>query len=212
MKSKTLLLIAVLLCLLPGFNSCIWLYGYRGIKERPDSELQKFTQKNLPGQTAFKIDTLAFWEHYKDIGDNQLLHDLYQPIQMMVYDSNHVLKSWEINCYAPGFPNLKWEKYINFDTIPPTPLRANPYLEVLNKNVGFDFIVDLQGSKIALNKDYDYLFIAYYSLGLRRQSKRLLKAMKKYQEKHPELKIEIIGVYTDDALLHFSTKDEGICY
>ncbi len=101
-----------------------------------------------------------------------------------------------VNCQIGGFPNLKWNRYGNFDSLPPSTISFfNPdSLYTLQDewekiNPLFDKSVSLQ----ELSKN-DYNLVVYYCWFMGRQSKRLIKEEKKYAAKFPDKKIGIIYV------------------
>jgi hypothetical protein len=56
------------------------------------------------------LDTLRFKEQIKN-------H--YQPLQALYYNANGELSRFYVNCYAGGFPQLKWNRNGILNTFPP---------------------------------------------------------------------------------------------
>jgi hypothetical protein len=209
MKKQNLIFLIVISTINFSLISCATIYGYKGFKDRSDKELEKFVAKTSPGSEIFIIDTTKYIESISSVNDNLFLKNLFQPMQLRIYDSLDNLLTWVVNCEVGGFPNLKWNRYINFESIPPSKWYKDYNTNSLDKLDNFGFIVDLSNNKLkdAITNDYDYLFVVFYSLAFERQSKRLIRALSKYSENHPELKIKIIPLFADNLIYQL----DGVC-
>jgi hypothetical protein len=173
------------------------LYGIKKPGKIDNSEIKRLGKSyNIPQEDLFIIDkayssyipyfdSLRFIEQHKN-------HN--QPLQALYYDKSGYLQSFHINCYASGFPNLKWNKGKAFATFPPkqqAPL--DTFITIEQQLKYFQPVSDTQQINIS---NYDYLIIVYWNKFMGRQSKRLIKIVQK-NSKLSKDKIKIIYVNND---------------
>jgi hypothetical protein len=160
---------------------------------------QAMFRLRIPEDNTFILDT-SFESYFRKVGkvQEQIAHDHLQPLQVSVYNAKGDFIFFHINCYASGFPNLKWNDKGQFDSIPPhggvfpdTTMDKVRHLSMIlnfkiHQTVSDDF------------SKYDYLFIVHWNIFWKRQSKRLVKFLEQYKAMHPDFNIKIIYVNNDN--------------
>jgi len=182
MKRKQLFLIIFLLPLLFSCQSSIrMVYGIKKTKAINEALMIKYGQKHhlsniyaLDSAYALYIDSLKSAIDISVEMNELLIHDLQQPIQLFCFRPDGALIAYATNCYAGGFPNLKWNKQHNFDQFPPKTLSP------VNSWVRFSSIRHL--IRPVFDQDNienpDYNIILFCNYFIERQSVRLIKAVK----------------------------------
>jgi len=109
----------------------------------------------------------------------------FQPLQLRWYDRSGRIQ-WIIpNCDVGGFPNLQWGRFGLPDTLfvgPPSRVYADSVWTVLD-DIGF--MVDRRTGAAVQDVDSanSYLLV-YWSYLMGRQSKRLVRSVEQWREKH----------------------------
>jgi hypothetical protein len=118
-----------------------------------------------------------------------------QPLQALYYDKSGQLQSFQINCYAGGYPNLKWDRNEVMTTFPPK--EQAPIDSILPLNIQLKYIQQLPDSKDISTEEYDYIVFVHWNRFMGRQSKRLIQAVKANAKLAENQKVKIIYVNTD---------------
>lgn len=171
------LISALLFLLLVCFTSCskvlLNIYGFSNPKFVTNIEMiniaygidSNHTYKQKKGFNLF-LDTLE--KQGFSIAQNYY----FQPLKVFYYEFDS-LKSIHVNCYAGGFPNLKWNKYNLFETFPPISQFKPDTLLPLSKHL--NFIEDMDGNQPFLKNDVQYTVIVYWNYYTGRQAKRFIE-------------------------------------
>ena len=64
---------------------------------------------NIPIADGYELDTsyYAFLLSHDKARYKEQINNHYQPLQALYFDKSGQLQSFQINCYAGGFPNLQ---------------------------------------------------------------------------------------------------------
>ena len=135
MKRHLSLLILITLTFSFGLTSCssifTGLYGLKKIKTVDEKTIVQYAKKyNIPDVDSYELDT-AYFSYLFSLDTTKYKSQIknhYQPLQALYYDNLGYLKSFQVNCYAGGFPNLKWDRNEIMTTFPPD---SKPQLIVL---------------------------------------------------------------------------------
>lgn len=120
---------------------------------------------------------------------------------MVMYFRNDSLISLINNCMVPGFPNLKWNKYGSFDSLPPKTVYADTLFNKIRLSQLNKCLTPIQ-QPVRLNNTGEFL-ILFANHVFNRQSKRLIKLInKKYTS--PTLPLVIIN--NDNFLFQWQQK------
>jgi len=120
----------------------------------------------------------------------------YQPLQVLYYNKTGELKSFQINCYAGGFPNLDWNRDSLFTTFPPR--EQAPIDSIISIDLQLKYIHPLSQTIDFSNENYEYIVIVYWNRLMGRQSKRLIHFVQENRKLAKDYKVKIIYVNTDN--------------
>jgi len=192
--------------------------GIYGIKSQPVpmSEKQLIAQAskwNIPDTLIYELDAIkqhkfffptdSLVAAYNSGNSNPNINDYLQPMQACYYDSTGKLISWFINCYAGGFPNLKWNKTRAFDqSFPPMPTMAPPDT-LQNLNQQLSLFIPVGKSIIDSSTHATYTVVVYWSKTFGRQSKRLVKLVNKNLKLGHGKNIHLYYVNGDNGMCRF---------
>ncbi len=175
------------------------IYGIKKPKRTDDEEIIRCASKfGIPIQDVFVMDTsYVSWLHSFD-GEkhHEEIKNHFQPLQELCFDKNGNLVSYQINCYAGGFPNLKWNRNGIMDTFPPKP-RA-PVDTLLSLNRQLSFITPLQPHKKVENDSAEYYVFIYWNRFMGRQSKRFVRITTGNLKLAKKKRIKVYYVNTDN--------------
>ncbi len=154
---------------------------------------------NISPDVLYLIDTTAFVDFLSALPDTgRLKHDLYQPLQVMAFDSTGHKYFHLVNCSVSGFKNLDWNKYKSFESFP------------LNSG-GFynsDTTIDLSQTFSFFDRnhkpdfdDADEIIVVFWANFMLNQSQRLLDLISHYQKKFISKDILIYYVVMDNLYL-----------
>lgn len=203
-SSRLLLILFVPFSLLT--SSCAFIatemMGIRHIKPVTPA-MHKRLLKKLGGDPlqSFVVDTLYILRlSSNDTTKRFQIKNHYQPIQMLYFGKNQYPESWFINCYAPGFPNLQWNKNNNFAVFPP--ITAAP----IDSLISFDEILKTsapfiqKNPKPTINSESPYTIVFFWNRFMFKQCKRLYKEVRKNTALTNE-KVRIIYINNDQIIV-----------
>ena len=176
------------------------MYGMKDVDFNDSNRIKTHANKyNIPKQDSYKITMgyLGLINSFDSTFNIEKRNHL-QPLQALYFDNNGDLISYHVNCYAGGFPNLKWNRNNNFDTFPPKTVVTNDTILSFNKLSGS--IISIDNKKYKSQTKYDYNIVVFWSIRMGRQSKRLIK----YVQENAELtnkRVNIIYANVDDIYL-----------
>ncbi|ESU23964.1 hypothetical protein FEDK69T_10220 [Flavobacterium enshiense DK69] len=175
-----------------------WLMGEELVKE--------FDKKKIPIENRFVLDTVSYRKslikYYSqelktmDLSDandsvyksklKKIVKDDSQPVQVRYFDSNYNQIFKVVNCYVDDPITMNWNVNNCFDAFPP---KIN--IEDLNndhKKLDFflDHIYTIDGKKSTLETlpKADYYVIVFWNSFFKRPSRKLIKTLKEYENKH----------------------------
>lgn len=193
----------LLICVL--FVSCkavlIRLTGFTEPALLADSQIQHYAKKyGIPGDRSYKVDT-AYWDYFMSFDSTS--HDAgiknhLQPLQISYYNREGQLLSYHVNCYAGGYPNLKWNRNgVLGDFVPRTTAPLDTLLS-LEKYVSF--ISPVGKASKAFTTQADYYVLVQWSAFFTRQSKRLVKFVKSNLQNAPKsANVEVLWLNNDNV-------------
>lgn len=186
-----------------GFTSCSGLiFGMYGMKKpKPVDEITiaRYAGKyNIPPADLYIMDTsYVTWLLAKDTSLYKWeIHNHYQPLQALYYNQKGELVSFQVNCYAGGFPNLQWERDSIFTAFPPLEQTKVDSLMSLRKLL--TFILPTANSKPIEVEGLDYFVVVQWNRFMGRQSKRLIRIVQQNSLLAENVNVRIIYVNTDN--------------
>ena len=200
MKAR-LIVTSLLLGLL--FSSCSALmYKIMGVKQPNDYDLKEITayasKFGIPDGDSYLLDT-TYLSNILQLHKNDTLlrNNLMQPLQIRFYQRSDTLLSLQPNCTAGGFPNLKWNKRGQLNTIPPNFTVDVDTCLLFCKDVKYLIPISNDCHSIDYYNNADYNIILFWSVFMNRQSKILIKEIQNYQKRFPDKKMNVLYVNTD---------------
>jgi hypothetical protein len=178
---KTRILILVLLFSISlGLTICTVIltniYGINNIEAVDEQTIFRYAEKyNIPAADIYEVDTTYFSYLFSldTVLFKERINNHYQALQALYNDNSGHLKSFQVNCFAGGFPNLKWNSNKTMTTFPPK--QQAPIDSFLPLEVHLKYLNPLSlTEKIRIN-DYDFIVIVYWNRFMGRQSKRLIR-------------------------------------
>jgi len=204
----------ILICIIFSFLGCsVFIKKITGIKNPrtvDDEQILRYAEKfNIPENCCFKIDTSLFFQKFYSLkdSDKKLLNDLFQPLQIKVFNPENEMELYLINCNVSGFPNIQWNRLGTFNTFPPD---ITSFKQV---DTTFTFKNDLLLYQNMNNETADYTkyenselnIIVFWAIFMGRQSKLLINEMKTYKERFSNKKINLIFVNVDNLFDRFTS-------
>jgi hypothetical protein len=174
------------------------LYGMKNYKVVDEKTITKYSKKyNIPLADSYQLDTsyISFLKSFDTSLYKEQIKNHYQPLQALYYNNKGELKSFQINCYTGGFPNLNWERDSIMTTFPPK-IQA-PIDSIISLETQIKYIRQLSNTKKHSTDNYDYTIVVYWNRFMGRQSKRLIRLVKQNAEMTNK-KIKIIYVNSDN--------------
>ncbi len=169
------LFIASALLFLTGCSGMLaTLYGMNKLHhQHRDAILKQAAVYGIPERDCFELDTsyATFLRGLDTVRYKQQIKNHYQPLQALYYKRDGEFLSFYANCYAGGFPNLKWnlEKFV-----PPT---QAPLDTLLPLDVHMLYLNSLSSGGNGRDNP-DYWVIVYWNHWMGRQSRRFIHAVR----------------------------------
>lgn len=162
-------------------SSCGGLTGIYGIKKQkklsPSEIIFHSKRYNVPISDSYYIDT-TYLTYLKSIDTSKVrLNSHLQPLQALYYTQSKQLVSFHANCYAGGFPNLKWNRNSAFEVFPPKSIA--PIDSLIPLFAFKEFIKMTNDEQNIVLSSNDYIIFVYWSSFMGRQTKRFISLIQK---------------------------------
>ncbi len=132
-----------------------------------------------------------------------------QPLQVLYFNREGKLISFHNNCYAGGFPNLKWDKNHVFSSFPPK--TQIPLDSIFTLRKVLENVYDLNG--IPANRkigESDFYVVVFWNIFMKRQSRRLIEIVNdNIKLAHSEYVITTLYV-NDDTYFSELVNEDGV--
>lgn len=197
----------VLLTLLLLLNACGKMMGLKKLKPLPETAISKTAAAfGIPATDSYVLDSSSLTV-LKEIyaGNPRALNDQLQPLQAIYYSAINSFQfhdSWQINCYAGGFPNLQWDRDGRMEQFPPA--QQAPLDSLLSLKKRMEFLRPVTGMIPFNSINFDYIVLVYWSRFMGRQSKNLIKTVQQNARLAAEKRIKIIYVNNDNLFSQLS--------
>jgi hypothetical protein len=185
------------------------LYGLKKEKMRTTKDIERYAKKNdIPQADLFvlskdysrfldSLDKVAIQKGnlpvYPNCFSSLEVKNHYQPLQVSYYNNSGELESFHLNCYAGGFPNLKWDFFDKF-----VPETQAPIDSLLSINNYMRFITRINGDKVNV-ETHDYYVFVHWSIFMGRQSKRFIRKVQDNIKLSKNLKVKVFYINVDNA-------------
>ena len=201
MKNQFLLWLLLTTCVL-SFTSCapvlLGLFGMKNTKAVDESTIIRYSNKyNIPEADSYELDTayISFLYSLDTTKYKSQIKNHYQPLQALYYSPSGQLQSFQVNCYAGGFPNLKWDRNEIMTEFPPK--QQAPLDSIVPLKTQMKYLKPLSQTESFLENEYDYIVIVYWSRFMGRQSKRLIHFVQENSRLASDKKVKIIYANND---------------
>lgn len=135
---------------------------------------------DIPATHSYVLDT-SWVNRFKDgisVNGSEVKDDLQknhlQPLQASYYNSEGKLISFQVNCYAGGFPNLNWTRDSIFNSFPPRTQAPADTLITLEEHL--KFLRPLNGASAATAGN-GYTIVVHWTRFMGRQTELFLKTL-----------------------------------
>ena len=183
------------------------LYGLKKLKNVDTATILEYAKKyHIPREADFTLDTayLKFLSSFDSSIYKEQVKNHYQPLQALYYNRKGQLVSFQVNCYAGGFPNLDWNRNGNMTIFPPK--QQAPLDKIMPLDTLREYLEPLSQSKINSNRNDDYTVVVFWSIFMGRQSKRLIHTVQDNLQLGTNKRIRVLYVNTDNFFASLGEK------
>lgn len=187
------------------FSSCspvlLKIYGLKNLKHLDNLEIEKTARNyHIPNKDLFILDSsyFTFLHSFDSAKYKQQIKNHSQPLQLLYFDKEGKLISFHINCYAGGFPNLKWNRNEILDSF--IPKSQTPLDSMITFNQYLKYIKNINSKPVSFDTaNTDYFILIYWNRFMGRQSKRLIYYVNKNLKLAGNKKTQTFYINTDNA-------------
>ncbi len=184
-------------------NVFLGLYGMKMPKAVNEKKILRYGKKyHIPEEDSYRLDTTTYNAFLHSLDTSKFkaqIKNHYQPLQALYYDRMGMLKSFQINCYAGGFPNLHWNRDQIFETF--LPKQQAPVDSILPLREHLSFLVPLSVTTQKNPSDTEYFAIVHWNRFMGRQTRRLIRCVQKNAKLSGDNQLKIIYVNNDNQFL-----------
>ncbi len=180
-------------------SSLLKLYGMKEMKAINEKEILQYSSVyGIPLEDSYELDTTyaTFLQSHDKILFKEEIKNHYQPLQVLYFDKEGKLKSFQINCNAGGTPNLAWDRDSILTTFPPR--QQTKIDNLLSLDTQLKFLRPLTNTLKFNVADYDYIVIIYWNRFMDRQSKRLIHFIQTNSTLSKDQTVKIIYANNDN--------------
>jgi hypothetical protein len=179
------------------------LYGMKMPKKVNERSILKAGRKyHIPAEDSYQLDS-TYRAYLFSLDTSKFKHQIknhYQPLQALYYNRNGMLESFQINCYAGGFPNLKWNRNQIFEAFPPK--QQAPVDSLFNLDTHLQFLQPLSKTTEKNPGKSDYFVIVHWNRFMGRQTRRLIRCVQKNAKLTTGQQLKIVYVNNDNHFLN----------
>lgn len=184
----------------PIFNG---IYGFKKLKTLTEDEIITTAVKfNIPLENCLVLDTnyKSLLKSFDSLTQAETVKNHYQPLQMLYFNKDLKLISFHANCYAGGFPNLKWDRTNNFSTFPPQTVA--PLDSLFGYSMILKYTHKFKPMAQSLNEPMvnEYVVLVFWNRFLGRQSKRMISLLQQNATLAKAKNLKIIYINNDNFL------------
>ncbi|MEI6488393.1 MAG: hypothetical protein WCP52_05495 [Bacteroidota bacterium] len=183
------------------------MYGLKNPKHLDNLSISKIAYKyDIPEKNLFVLDSsyFSFLFSLDSIKYKKQIKNHSQPLQALYFDKSENFISFYINCYAGGFPNLKWNRNGILNSF--VPKTQTPLDSVITFRQHLKYIKTLNNKSVSSDSlNSDYYVIVYWNRFMGRQSKRLIKYINR-NLKLSDKSVQTSYVNTDNAYFDHAMK------
>jgi len=159
MKKPTVHFVVIILSL-----ACGGIYGISKVKPVNENTIFHYASKfNIPPSDSYRLDSTfsSYLFSLDSLKYKEEIKNHYQPLQALYYSKLGMLESFQVNCYAGGFPNLEWSRDEIMTTFPPK-LQA-PLDTILSREKLLSHLRAMSQTEKISPDSYDYLVFVFWN-------------------------------------------------
>jgi thiol-disulfide isomerase/thioredoxin len=184
------------------------MFGFKMPKPLNEKDIYKLAEKyKVPLADCYDLDTNYIW-YFKTVDTTRLKENIknhLQPMQALYYKNTGYLQSFHVNCWASGFPNLRWDRDSILATFPP--LEQAPIDSILPLDSLLKYMKPLSQTQKFAVSDYDYIVVIFWNRWIGKQSKRLIHFIQENCKLAKNEKVKIIYVNNDNFFANGYNKE-----
>lgn len=119
-----------------------------------------------------------------------------QPLQAMYFDETGQLVSFQINCYAGGFPNLMWNRDSIMAYFPPK--KQAPIDSLVSQVMLSKYLLSFPASEKLVPINKEFKVYVFWSKFMGRQNRRFLRYIQNNAALRQYLKVKYLFINTDN--------------
>lgn len=192
--------------IIAGLTSCspilVALYGVKNPELVDENTITHYSEKySIHLTDVYQLDTLynSFISSIDTTKYKKQQQFHFQPLQALYYVRTGQLQSFHVNCYAGGFPNLKWDRDSILDIFPPK--QQAPVDSLLPFDTLLKFLKPLPSTDKLITANYDYIVVVFWNRFMSRQSKRLIRFIRENCKLATYEKVKIIYINNDNCFI-----------
>ncbi|MCU0361606.1 MAG: hypothetical protein MUF75_13015 [Bacteroidia bacterium] len=189
-------------------SSCTPIFlGLYGINNSPKKislkQLENFSTKQ--GIKEYYILDTGYCRSLRSKVPGPNLNDFQQPLQIKVFDKlNDSLIAYTVNCEVGGFPNLHWKRYAKLDSVLKGSKQSCDTMESFTSAI--TYLRDKSIKPTVLIGEAEIEVLVYYTVFMKRQSKRLIRYLNEVKANFPSDGIQYRFVHCDYLFSEFADK------
>lgn len=197
MRNTACILFPVFLML----QGCGKLMGLKKLKPQTEEAISQLAKRyQIPPADCYVLDS-SYHRLISEVyaGMPTAAKDNLQPLQVIYYSKENSFQypvSWHINCYAGGFPNLKWNRDGRMEQFPPE--QQAPLDSLLSLKKRMEFLRPVTGVVPFNSISYDHIVMVYWNRFMGHQSANLIRTAQQNAALAGNKRIKIIYVNNDN--------------
>lgn len=193
----------LLICLAFTLSNCTalftGLYGIKTPKHVDTRTILRYAKKyNIPHNLCYALDS-SYTGFLKSLDTSRFqlqVKNHLQPLQALYYNKSGQLQSFQVNCYAGGFPNLNWNRNGNMAVFPPK--QQAPLDSIVPLDEHIRHLVPLAAKTAPVNGAHDWVVVVHWSRFMGRQSKRFIRIVQQNRQLAGTQQVKVLYVNSDN--------------
>lgn len=204
----------ILLLLVTSCSPIMGIYGIRAPKELSEKRIYNYSNRHsIPENEIYQLDT-SYYSFllsldtiiYDTLSSDELpqekkniknqIKNHYQPLQALYFNKSGRLVSFQINCYAGGFPNLEWDRDNILTSFPPK-VQA-PLDSLVTDSTLLKYLLPMSNSSEVIIREYDYVIFVFWSKFMGRQNKRFIQFIQENNKLSAENNVKFVYINMDN--------------
>ena len=210
--NKIFFYLSILLFLSSCSPTIIGLYGVHAPRSLNEKKIIRHAKRlNIPPTDVFELDSSYYSYIFSldslstnsdtilEINIKNRIKNHIQPLQSLYFNQTGELVSFQINCYAGGFPNLNWDRDSILTTFPPK-VQA-PLDSLISIPILLSFMKKMPNSEDVTEASYTSTVFVFWSVFMGRQNRRFIRYIQENATLSDGKNIRIVYLNMDNAIV-----------